>query len=468
MNAPLAGEDCSKPVCPNSCSGNGACNATSGTCDCSQGFYGGACDIKGCHNDCSGHGMCHEQQCICYDGFEGVWCESETGCPNQCNKRGRCFQHACYCEEGFSGPGCELVTCPDNCNGRGKCNSTSGVCACEDKFAGPGCERLRCPGDCSDHGFCDSTTGVCKCYPGFYGADCAPSNCPLDCSGRGKCVKNEVTGKSECECDKNHVGEGCELETCPNGCNADSKKVGECSVRVAVQVSFARSLPGYLHVRRLPVRGQLDWRRLLQATLPGRLHRPDARLLRHVRLPLRVHERMDGTQLPAAALPRRVQLPRHLQQRHMPLQRLVDGRQVRGVCATVPRRTHAPLTAAGQQTPTCARGPNGDLCFGHGDCIVPAVFDSPKAALLAALADSADPHKMAASALRRLGARSKVLHARTRRSWRGAMSSSPPRADWKVSVQAGLGGARLLAARLPERLQRCRRGGVRFAGAALG
>jgi hypothetical protein len=68
--------DCSMRVCPSDrawadipssattahaimeCSNRGACDQTSGICNCFEGFTGAACQRMACPNDCSGHGVC--------------------------------------------------------------------------------------------------------------------------------------------------------------------------------------------------------------------------------------------------------------------------------------------------------------------------------------------------------------------------------------------------------------------------
>jgi hypothetical protein len=43
---------------PSECSDKGICNRKSGTCICSEGYEGKACEKMKCPNNCSGHGIC--------------------------------------------------------------------------------------------------------------------------------------------------------------------------------------------------------------------------------------------------------------------------------------------------------------------------------------------------------------------------------------------------------------------------
>lgn len=61
FDEPIANDTAHQPL---PCSGNGLCNATTGLCECREGFTGPACDIKDCTRNatngdaCSGHGIC--------------------------------------------------------------------------------------------------------------------------------------------------------------------------------------------------------------------------------------------------------------------------------------------------------------------------------------------------------------------------------------------------------------------------
>merc|ERR1712070_111462 len=58
------GEDCSKGLCPNNCSGTGVCDESVGRCRCNFGFAGVNCSkyLRNdfCPNKCNGHGICSE------------------------------------------------------------------------------------------------------------------------------------------------------------------------------------------------------------------------------------------------------------------------------------------------------------------------------------------------------------------------------------------------------------------------
>ena len=55
------GADCSKPVCPHECSGNGECNTANAVCECNPGWRGPGCETPDCPGepDCFNRGYCN-------------------------------------------------------------------------------------------------------------------------------------------------------------------------------------------------------------------------------------------------------------------------------------------------------------------------------------------------------------------------------------------------------------------------
>ena len=59
--------------CPQSCSYNGVCNTTTGSCRCKRGFKGIACEQFHCHHvaDCGKYGKCvGPNKCLCPKGLK--------------------------------------------------------------------------------------------------------------------------------------------------------------------------------------------------------------------------------------------------------------------------------------------------------------------------------------------------------------------------------------------------------------
>ncbi|XP_006273007.1 tenascin-N isoform X2 [Alligator mississippiensis] len=105
------GSNCSRPSCPNSCSGNGRC--VDGKCICHEPYVGEDCSQRLCPENCSGNGICNNGVCQCYEEFIGDDC-SEKRCPNDCNGNGFCDTGECYCHDGFVGLDCSQVLTPQN------------------------------------------------------------------------------------------------------------------------------------------------------------------------------------------------------------------------------------------------------------------------------------------------------------------------------------------------------------------
>jgi len=97
---------------------------------------------------CGGLGTCDASTltCSCYDGYFGGACEKRT-CA-----RGKAW----FDEASSTNAGHALA----ECSNKGICNHITGKCLCENGYGGAACSRLECLGDVS-LGACNSN-GVCK------------------------------------------------------------------------------------------------------------------------------------------------------------------------------------------------------------------------------------------------------------------------------------------------------------------
>jgi len=107
------------------CSGNGACDRTKGVCDCATGWSGQDCSVPVCPNSCRGNGVCSSlvtpPECVCNNGYYNTSCEvpvssvARGSCPNGCtNGNGVCTNNItgawiCACWPGWAGPDCSVT-----------------------------------------------------------------------------------------------------------------------------------------------------------------------------------------------------------------------------------------------------------------------------------------------------------------------------------------------------------------------
>jgi hypothetical protein len=124
------------------CSNRGLCDRKTGTCLCSAGYTGNACQRSECPNDCNGNGVCVTEKILAHMAgkiYSAPWdSEKESGC---------------FCDVGFRGPACDQQECPSG----------------SDPLGGHGNESGR---DCSGRGICNYQMGTCNCFSGFFGTKC--------------------------------------------------------------------------------------------------------------------------------------------------------------------------------------------------------------------------------------------------------------------------------------------------------
>eukprot|EP00300_Choanocystis_sp_HF-7_P033577 c45953_g1_i1.p1 GENE.c45953_g1_i1~~c45953_g1_i1.p1 ORF type:complete len:732 (+),score=76.34 c45953_g1_i1:23-2197(+) len=217
------------------CMGRGLCTNTSDPynpdddpplyCRCEDGWKGRNCEhqekrcgvLGGEHNgtfsDCSENGACRDGVCVCFDGWNGDFCQSRT-CPLDCSGHGKCNTTSgmCECDLPYFGRACSLMFCEDACHGHGICDRYTGQCDCDPMFFGPTCGMQLCPNSCSDIGDCDYTNGTCTCPPRWMGEDCSVPECPDNCGGGHTCVDRQ------CICDPGWMGPSCNTSLCWHKC----------------------------------------------------------------------------------------------------------------------------------------------------------------------------------------------------------------------------------------------------------
>ena len=277
-----AGRLCQHPACENECYYHGECKQ--GVCQCDVGFHGRDCSQRHVENGVCNlkTGVCKcdtvEKSISTYNGQKwiGEDCGSRT-CLNDCSAHGTCAPNGqCQCDQAWMGESCETTACPYACRGRGKCHLDTGKCECDDMWSGVGCEihDYKCPKDChaqQGKGECNEKgpfgLAICECKPlpaaqvsssllesnskstsrllrsrkairattttttthavasfvgqKWTGEDCSQRSCPAlngePCNGNGDCKDGS------CFCNPLHIGESCELSSCPNSCSNNGK-----------------------------------------------------------------------------------------------------------------------------------------------------------------------------------------------------------------------------------------------------
>ncbi|TMW57441.1 hypothetical protein Poli38472_003366 [Pythium oligandrum] len=239
--------------CPylNDCNGHGTCTLFSWTCMCESGwgaltdiadYRAPDCTMRTCPSGLSwtsiptGEETAHDVQVEC-SGMGA--CDRSTG--------------SCVCIDGFTGAACERMTCPNDCYGRGKCVSMKEMatiktafplsppitytgatstttwdenrvfgCVCDSSWAvgtgageiqaseyfGPDCSLRRCPSGDDPETLVDETDCNGKTAPGGIGVGDPGNLCYVECSNRGICNYR----KGICTCFTGYSGNACQTK----------------------------------------------------------------------------------------------------------------------------------------------------------------------------------------------------------------------------------------------------------------
>ena len=133
--------------CPLNCQGNGICDTTTGTCNCTSGFVGPDCstDPTVIANDC----YFQTSTCaLCVAKPSCVWC-SDTAAIN-CRTADKCNTSNAVTSCSSSEAAFDVGVCPDNCFSdavppHGQC--LNNLCICTSNYTGINCnEAVSCTG----------------------------------------------------------------------------------------------------------------------------------------------------------------------------------------------------------------------------------------------------------------------------------------------------------------------------------
>jgi hypothetical protein len=168
-----------------------------GCCACEEDTYSGGCD-KQCdeHTTCSGNGRCRgsDGTCICDEGWTGAVCSIPTSVTTPPQSTG--------CPDGFSGVGCQTCEgdtssdglhvgdkqCDEHttCSGNGRCRGSDGTCICDEGWTGAHCADPDEPSQQCSEGF--SGVGCQACDEDNYSGGCEET-CDADINCRGSGIR---------------------------------------------------------------------------------------------------------------------------------------------------------------------------------------------------------------------------------------------------------------------------------------
>lgn len=213
-------------VCPNGCSGHGACNSYD-TCECQK---EGKTTYFGYSKDTA-------------KGFKRVQDKELTGGRVlSAGATAQMLKKNAFSQAQWTGADCSLKTCSrgvswTKAHPKTGSKATGKNANCVDMAGdGEGAVLHMDFAECSDAGLCNRDTGVCECFVGYEGSACQRTSCVNDCSNHGTCQSNikfsedgSIAGSDHsylnawdsgihygCKCDAGYRGYDCSQKECPS------------------------------------------------------------------------------------------------------------------------------------------------------------------------------------------------------------------------------------------------------------
>jgi hypothetical protein len=165
--------------CPNKCSGHGACNLFD-KCACQPNWSGADCSARKCAYGLSWVATADIDNAPAGGSLGGRHAYTECSSKGICDAS----SGECQCFDGYEGKGCRRQVCPNDCSGHGRCvynRGVSGDYIGADR--GPFFSGVSQSGDNNHAAFTSQTWDVdksrqCACDRGWEGYDCANRICP--------------------------------------------------------------------------------------------------------------------------------------------------------------------------------------------------------------------------------------------------------------------------------------------------
>jgi len=161
---------CASELPDTACENGGACNPTTGYCECHGDYSGPTCAVSPCAAK-----RCHplaswcditagdEAVCVCRDGFTGALCDT-LAAPGACAAQPACANG------GWRELHQQRLRTADVANPSAGAEATCGACHCTHFWTGPDCRR--CGLTCEAGGSPNRDCSACTCPAGYHGDRC--------------------------------------------------------------------------------------------------------------------------------------------------------------------------------------------------------------------------------------------------------------------------------------------------------